>query len=339
MGPFFRLIRKLLADSRWLLLFSAAALFGLSYLTCFAVYQMERGIRTGGGGRGFRAHAAEAAAAAEKAAAKANGAGAANGEENGDDESAKPETEEEAQQKAERDRIMAQFRREQMTQGMRTIGGAAVDGTSGSFEVALWCHPLFMIPLLIAWPIARGAASIAGEIDRGTLDLVMSRPITRTGFLMAQLTACVIGLVVLALALISGNLLGNSIHQLESPPSIAGLLRAGCVVVALGLAIYGYTVLLSSLDRIGWRVVAVATGITFLCGVCSGLGQLFSNIPTMTDWKWIGKLSIFRVYDPVDAFVAAKDMAANIGILAGLGAAGVILGLVIFTRRDLPAIG
>ena len=59
---------------------------------------------------------------------------------------------------------------------MRLMG---VQTTSVSIMMTFWSHPLIML-LLSIWTIGRGSAAVAAEIERGTMDLILSRPLARS---------------------------------------------------------------------------------------------------------------------------------------------------------------
>lgn len=212
------------------------------------------------------------------------------------------------------------------------MGGEAADNSSTALEIAFWRHP-FVILIAALWPIARGSASVAGELERGSLDMVLSRPVSRTAYLTAQVLTGLIGLAVLAAALIAGNLVGNRLNFIEVRPAPMSVLRPGLNVAALGLAIFGYTVFLSSIDIVRWRPNLIASVLTlamFIAGVVA-------NLPGLDDWKWLEKVSIFTAFDPVEAAVRASRLGFHLALLSGIGLAGMALGYVSFNRRDLPA--
>ena len=103
-------------------------------------------------------------------------------------------------------------------------------------------------------------------------------------------------------------------------------------LVAFGWAIFGYTFLLSTLDFARWRpnlIGSVATLAGFIASVLSAIPQL--------DLKWLEKFSIFKAYDPVEAVTKGENLVFNCGVLLLIGSIGVVLGFVVFSRRDLPA--
>ena len=67
------------------------------------------------------------------------------------------------------------------------------------------------------------------------------------------------------------------------------------------------------------------------------VATVIASLPPFVDWKWIEKFSIFSAYDPVEAIMKAENLAFNAGILLAIGSVGLVLGYLVFLRRDLPA--
>lgn len=276
MGAFVAMVRRRLAESRWFLGISAAALFGLSWLFVYTTARIEARMQAASGG----------------------------------------------------DRLRG-------TGLLRRLGGAAMDFSSTAIEVTWWNHP-FIILILATWAISRGSAAVAGELERGSLDLILSRPVSRASYLGAQVTVAVFGVALLAVALIAGNQVGALYNPVAMPPGVRVLARPALNFAALGLAIYGYTVLLSAVDSVRWRPNLLASVLT-LGGF---IALIVANIPTLEDWKpWLEKVSIFKAYNPIEAAVKGETLGFNLSVLAGLGAAGIALAFLAFHERDLPASG
>jgi hypothetical protein len=51
------------------------------------------------------------------------------------------------------------------------------------------------------------------------------------------------------------------------------------------------------------------------------------------------RITIFRLYNPVEAVQGAEKLGFHIEVLAGIAATCIVLALVGFARRDLPATG
>jgi ABC-2 type transport system permease protein len=212
---------------------------------------------------------------------------------------------------------------------LRALGGRNMDYSTTALEICWWNHPLLVLTVL-GWAISRGAGAVAGEIERGTLDLTLSRPVSRSEYLLAQVAYTVWGLLVLAAALIAGNLVGTQFYAVKSPPSIVTLLRPSAMVITLGMAVYGYTLPFSTLDVVRWRPGVIALGAT--------LGGLIamSLAPQFEGYDWLEKLSVFDAYAPVTVALKGEPLGFNAMVLLGVFATGVALALAIFAQRDLP---
>jgi beta-exotoxin I transport system permease protein len=214
---------------------------------------------------------------------------------------------------------------------LRGLGGSSMDFSTAAIEMAFWNHP-FVLLIFSIWAIARGSVAVAGEIEKGTMDLVLSRPVSRTAFLTSQVITAVSGFVVMGSAMVAGNLVGSHYNTLISPASASTLAGPALNLVAFGWAIFGYTFFLSTFDIVRWRpnlIASVATLAMFIALVLSAIQQL--------EMKWLEKFSIFKAYDPVEVVTKGQTLGFNAGILGGIGAIGVVLGYLVFARRDLPA--
>jgi ABC-2 type transport system permease protein len=236
-------------------------------------------------------------------------------------------------------RMEAQVRRE--TDPMAAVriagftkffGGKWADTSSTSLELCLYGHP-FVILIPLCWAIARGSASVAGEVERGTMDLILSRPVSRTSYLAAQAVAAVVGLLVLGGAMLAGNRVGSQFNTVESPPGVLTVCLASSSLLVLAFAVFGYTAMLSSFASVRWLVTLTASFLT-LAGF---IAKLVANIPSLEAYKWLEKPSIFTAYDPVEAALYAANLPFNAAVLGGIGLAGLVLGWIVFQYRDLPA--
>jgi ABC-2 type transport system permease protein len=212
---------------------------------------------------------------------------------------------------------------------LRALGGKNMDYSTTALEICWWNHPVIVLTVL-GWAISRGSAAVAGEIERGTLDLTLSRPVPRSAYLLSQVVFTVFGLFVLAAALIVGLQVGMQFYALKDPPSILTLLRPAAMVVTLGIAVYGYTLPFSTLDVVRWRPGVIAAALT--------LGGLIamSVAPQFDGYDWLEKLSVFDAYAPVTVALKGDPFTFNASVLCGVFAAGVVLALAIFAQRDLP---
>ncbi len=214
---------------------------------------------------------------------------------------------------------------------LRGLGGSAQDYSTTGLEVCWWNHP-FIVLTILGWAVARGSGAVGGEIERGTLDLTLSRPVPRWEFLASQIIATMFGLAVLALALMLGNLVGSQFNVVKNPPGFEVLLRPALLVFALGWAIFGYTLPFSVIDSVRWR-----PGIFSLGATLSGLIALSLVSQLDEFWSWLKYMTVFQWYAPMAAAVKNQDLLWNLSILGSIGLVGIVISFLSFQWRDLPS--
>lgn len=70
-----------------------------------------------------------------------------------------------------------------------------------------YVHPLIQT-ILCVWAVGRAAGAIAGEIDRGTMELLLAQPLARFKLILAHLCVDLITIPILCLGLWAGNYIG-----------------------------------------------------------------------------------------------------------------------------------
>jgi ABC-2 type transport system permease protein len=92
---------------------------------------------------------------------------------------------------------------------MRTIIGGeliALDRAMDMLSIG-YVHPL-MQTLFCIWAVGRAAGAVAGEIDRGTMELLLAQPVPRSRLILAHFLVDLVTIPLLCLALWAGNWLG-----------------------------------------------------------------------------------------------------------------------------------
>ena len=220
---------------------------------------------------------------------------------------------------------------------MESMGVEDLEMNVGLLEMTFWLHPFLWLPVVI-WAIGRGSLAVGGELERGSMDVVLSRPISRTSYLSAHLTAAVAGLILLPFSLILGNRIASYIHPIEAPPTLLLLSKPAANLALLGLAIYGLTLLVSASDRVRWRATLIGTGVTLFGFV----GQFLASLDIFQGQRWaelLRKVSLFQYYNPAAAITDPNRWSVNLAVLAIVAFVGITLAFLIFQRRDLPASG
>jgi ABC-2 type transport system permease protein len=88
------------------------------------------------------------------------------------------------------------------------IGGENVNLDKAQDLLSIgYVHPL-MVVIFCIWGVGRAAGALAGEVDRGTMELLLAQPVARSRLLLAHLIVDAITIPLLCLSLWAGNALG-----------------------------------------------------------------------------------------------------------------------------------
>ncbi len=115
-----------------------------------------------------------------------------------------------------------------------SFGGAGFDFTSSAGYLGTELFSLIIPLLLIIAAVATGARAIAGEEERGTIDLLMSLPVTRRRVTAEKLAAMALEVIALGLVLLVALWIGVRAVDMTVPLSHLAAAVAGAGLLAIG---------------------------------------------------------------------------------------------------------
>ena len=211
-----------------------------------------------------------------------------------------------------------------------------------------YVHPVVQTIFAI-WTVGRASGALAGEMERGTMELLLAQPLRRRTVILAHLAVDLVTIPALCLCMILGTWLGvhvvgfsdEAFATLQLHQFWGGLVNSAALLFALS----GITLALSALGRSRWRVMAVAIAVVLVSFIVNVLGQLWS---VLRPWR---PLSLFYYYQPQPIILknvwTVNFLSVNetvwiagvpvIPVLLILGVVGYVTALGVFCRRDLPA--
>jgi ABC-2 type transport system permease protein len=217
------------------------------------------------------------------------------------------------------------FGPEQIRSALRIFGGN---------WLAIWvglgaAHPLLLAASCV---VACGTAvrAIAGELEGGTLDLVLSRPVERTRYLAAYGAFILAALAVIALLYGAGAYAAWEIVRPE-PGALSGpsLLRASLMLALLLWAIAGYSLLCSAHARERGRALGLAIGLTiglYAWNFLASLVGALAPFARISPWYW---------FNPAPVLAGGGFPWWDALVLASVAVVGCGAALREFLRRDL----
>ena len=230
-------------------------------------------------------------------------------------------------------------------------------GVTFDEPIVVFCIAIFAI--------ARGSDSVSGELNRGTLEMLLAQPVSRLQVLYSQALVTTAALALLCLVGWCGIWAGVETTQVteeapraavkvpglpweipysfEAPKKVHVPMRTkvrmddfipGSVVLfSLGFCLAGVSTLFSSWDRYRWRTIGLAVTFYVIHLILKIMGMAIPEV------SWLKKLSIFTAYEPQKFIAVAAqapddtwrlaffDPQGNFGELGPLGYNLVLLGI------------
>lgn len=197
--------------------------------------------------------------------------------------------------------------------------------------MTLLVHPL-MLTLFSVAMIAIALKSLVGEIDRGTIDILLSCPLARWQLVLAT-SLVLVGVLVGLLVVVWWSMrLGLWLAEVPTPASLPAfrwvIVNLGCVflsVAAVSLLIASTT---SDQGRALGRSLAFVV-LSFFINLLAGLWQKIA---------WIDVVSIFHYYQPRPIIAGGGPRPSDLAVLLGVAAIAWTVAIVHFERRDIATV-
>lgn len=195
--------------------------------------------------------------------------------------------------------------------------------------VFAWNHPV-VHAMLAAVIMTLASRAIAGEIEDGTLELILTQPLSRPIYLATQIIFAFFVLFGLISAMLIGVKLGLSIYGLQRVLSWPVFLPVALNLFSLEMAIYGVTLFLSSLCREAGRVVTITLLFVLLSYLLQAVTRLWPAI------QFLQPYIIFEYYSPQRMVLNESISWGSIAVLLAVGLLTGGAGWWKFMRRDIP---
>jgi ABC-type transport system involved in multi-copper enzyme maturation permease subunit len=203
---------------------------------------------------------------------------------------------------------------------MSRFTGGDVFSIRGTVALGL-VHPI-ALALVTIQVIGFAAAAVAGERQRGTLEVLLARPLERRVLHLTMVAA-----TLLFAALTEAAVLGGIVAGDLQPLDIALCWINGVALFgALGAISLAASV---SFDRMG-PALGIALGVTLVGYAIEFLGTLWP------DAAWLRPFSPFRYFQPT-RILAGTFEPGDLVVLAAIFAGAVAWAAWVFPRRDLAA--
>jgi len=189
-------------------------------------------------------------------------------------------------------------------------------------------HPVYFI-LSISAMVGFAGRAIAGEIDSGTLALVLARPISRLKIYVSRLIALVVLSVGFGIAGPVATWLGLQVAQPVGEVEIDQLAAMAALGMLFVWSIGALALMVSAASSSMGRVVGWATGYLVIAYFVDVFAELWSILEPLRP------LSLFDYFDTSTTMVDGRVPTESVVVLGGVGLVAVVVGWLVFRQRDL----
>lgn len=205
------------------------------------------------------------------------------------------------------------------------------DLTPTTLSVMGLAHPLLYV---LCWTLVLTVASgvLAGEIGRGTADLLLTLPLSRGTVYLSTSLVWWLALIPASLAPLLGLWLGERIFPLSEPLDYTRLWRVSVNFLALNWSVAGLTMCISSLVSRRGTAVGVVMAVLLASDLINLLVQFWHAVKP---FAFLGFLHYFK---PLLVLRRGQLPWGDMTVLLGVGLVAWSIGYWRFARRDIPAV-
>ncbi len=213
----------------------------------------------------------------------------------------------------------------------------AFSGSGGEVSLASYpgllgaglVHP-FWIAMQLTVVGSLGAAAVAADVEAGTIELLMVRPISRARLLAERTAALVTGSILVTTAAMTAIAVGVAASpRLHDAVPLRGVAAAGVLGLGLALCIAGPVLAVSAAGRHRAQVVGATIALGAVGFAVNFVAQAWSAV------SFLRFVSPFHYYTPADALVSGTVPVGSLTLLLGAGLAGIAAAAWLLARRDL----
>ena len=209
------------------------------------------------------------------------------------------------------------------------MGGASLKVGNIAGFVAIGYHEPTVLTLYMLYAVGVPTGLLAGEVQRGTMELIMSRQTTKTHVYICAGLITVAGMYALSLVMFLGTVTATNLYQFDQAVPLYSFFKMALVGGMLASAVGGIALLAAACFR---RSTAVSVAVAYL--VVSYLVWIISEWwPRM---KWLTPITIFHYAPGPEIFNKSTWPISNICVLISILIVSTLLGGFIWSRRDLP---
>ncbi len=187
----------------------------------------------------------------------------------------------------------------------------------------------------VTWGIARGSDCVSGEIDRGTMEMLLAQPVRRVSVIWSHAVVTTMGAAVMSFASWLGTCQGLASVDFGVDVARAHFVPGVLNLFALMFFLAAASTFVSSWGNFRWRTIGVMGAFYVIELVLKIVARLAPR------FDWLMYATFLGAYEPqVMIIEPEKAWAMSLShdsTLIGLGLLCYLSAAIVFSRRDLPA--
>jgi ABC-2 type transport system permease protein len=208
------------------------------------------------------------------------------------------------------------------------FGSGSLFTLSGAITLGFQ-HPLALAFLGI-FAVGTTTSAIAGERERGTLEVLLSRPLSRHALYLTVGAAVLVLLAIELVALLGGQFAGITIQGIADQADLGNL----PLVFANGLLLWAAFAAFGMAASVSFDRHAPALGLTMAYLLVNYFLEILGSLWTDVDWSQ--EFSLFHHFNPTEILTGKTDP-MDFVILGIAVLVPVVFAWIVFPRRDLAA--
>ena len=176
-----------------------------------------------------------------------------------------------------------------------------------------------------------GASVVVRDFGNGTLDVLLSPPISRTTFIVARMFVLLLGASVLCSASLLGAVIGVLLWVSDVDVRLANLALMHLQLLLVALATSGIGLVLATLILKPGRTYGVGALLMVVMFLLTIVGAVASG------GEWILNFTLFSYWNPIEQLVHGTFVWKDTIVLSGVTLTTGVMAIWIFRRRDMVA--
>jgi len=209
------------------------------------------------------------------------------------------------------------------------FGGDALQYGNIAGLIAIGYQEPLVLLLYMLFAVGVPTALLAGEVQRGTMELILSRQTTKTHVYICAGLITIIGMYALVVVMFLGTVVSTNLYEFDQQVPLYSFFKLAVNGGILASAAGGIALLAATCFR---RGMAVSLTVTYLV--------INYFIMIITQWwprmKWLDPVTIFNYVDGAKIFNESAWPLSDMCVLLSILLVSAVLGGVVWWRRDLP---